>query len=104
MLRLRFYDASLGLRGGSICESADVLRCRFIAKAAAVTGVPLRVLPTRVVEGDNRLFAAVGGCALPVVDDRGRVDEEAILGKVLDPFLDDVRAPEARFLRLIDDS
>ena len=89
------HDASLGLRGG-ICESAEVLRCRFIANAAAVTGVLFRVLPVRPAEGDSRL--AVGGWALPVVDERGRVDEEAIFGSVVDPFLDDVRAPDARFL------
>ena len=89
------HDASLGLRCG-ICESAEVLRCRFMANAAAVTGVLFRVLPARAVEGDSRL--AAGGWALPVVDERGRVDEEAIFGSVVDPFLDDVRAPDARFL------
>ena len=47
--------------------------------------------------GAPRVLANPLGIAF-VVAERGRVDEEAIFGSVVDPFLDDVRAPDARFL------
>ena len=75
----------------TICAPADVRRCRFIDPAAAA------LAPIRLV-GDRRVVELPPGAA-PVVDDRGRVEDAASLGREEPPFREALcGVPDARFL------
>ena len=73
-----------------IDSPVDVRRCRFIASAPAVAPLSSMRLP-----GDSFVPVYI----FPVVDERGRVEEEAIFGKPDVPLRDvPFGVPEARFL------
>ena len=75
----------------TICAPADVRRCRFIDPAAAA------LAPMRLV-GDKRVAEVPPGVPV-VVDDRGRVEDAASLGREEPPFREALcGVPDARFL------
>jgi hypothetical protein len=74
-------------------KPVEVRRCRFMAMVVPIP--PAELLGATRPPGDS----CDDGNTLLVVDARGRVDEEAILGKVELPLREaPFGAPEARFL------
>lgn len=94
---------SLGLReeGTGPDNPVEVRRCLFTESVPIVAGATLN----RLFPGDMREPGRPMGMLLVVLD-RGRVDDEAILGKVEFPFRDvlPVGCPDARFLNAKDEN
>ena len=76
-----------------VAPPVEIRRCRFIAREAPEAGPP----PNRFV-GENRDEGELLGNP-EVVEDRGRVEEAAVLGNEAFPFLEALwGVPDARFL------
>lgn len=91
------HEASLLLRAGML-DSVDDLRCRFMARLD--TDVEEMEFRLKRLTGDRRELEENDDGMVLVVEERGRVDDEASFGSVGAARREVLKVPEARFLVL----